>query len=137
MLERVIKHNPSGGMHLFTEELGFAGWEQSHLSKTIPFEQWWNMQHEMLDNTQNVELFVRDSGRYVGGIVLVESEDAQIGKCITLFHQFLLPEYRNMPGLWREMFNICKDLTKSFGYSYMVHSHHIHHNLFKTIYTKV
>lgn len=137
-LELVLQHNPQGGLYLFTEELGRAGYNDSKLSQFYAFEEWWQLQQDMLGDTQNVEIALKNQeNKLVGGVVLVAAEDAQVGPCMTLFHQFLMKPYRGDTAVWRQMYRLAVEVTREAGFSFLVHSHRLSHNVFKTFYRQV
>lgn len=80
--------------------LGVSGWKDSKLASRIPFEDWWESQKEVFSGDHS-KVIIREGAIPVGTMVLVPGIDAQVGHSLLVYHQFLLHEYRGIPGLWR------------------------------------
>lgn len=122
-MEVVTQWHPDGGRGAFTKSLGMAGWEDSKLAQKLTFEDWWKAQREVLLNSENYIITVRDGRKSVGGVVLIPAYDAQVGKAMSVWHQFLKAEYRGSSKLWREVLRAAEACTKHAGLKFIVWSH--------------
>lgn len=113
-----------GGSEGFPESLGLRGWEDSKLCQTVPFNVWWKRQQIIMED-QHFKIIVRDSssGESVGGIVLLEGSDAQVGPALFCWHQYLDECYRNTPGLWRKVMRLAQEACRQSGIKWLIWSH--------------
>lgn len=118
-----LKWFPEGGSEGFPEELGYRGWWDSKLCRTVPFEVWWKRQETVMADL-HCKIIVSDpKGNPCGGIVLIEGMDAQVGPALFCWHQYLDIEYRNSTGLWREVMRKAIEATRQSGLKWLVWSH--------------
>lgn len=123
-MEVVTEWHPDGGLGHYTEDLAKAGWSDSKLAQKIPFEEFWKSQLEVLDYSENYIITVHGSeGVPVGGVVLIPAYDAQVGKAMTVWHQYLKPEHRGSSRLWREVLRASETCTRHAGLRFIVWSH--------------
>lgn len=122
-MEVVTQWNPSGGLGVYSRGLGRAGWKDSILAQKLPFDEWWALQVEVLSSTENYVVSVRDSERVLGGAVLIPTYDAQVGKAMSVWHQFLVPEARGSTRVWREVLRACDAVTRESGLRFLIWTH--------------
>ena len=113
-----------GGSEGFPEALGARGWADSKLCQTVPFRVWWERQEIVMEDV-HAKIIIRDesTGDSVGGVVLLEGSDAQVGPALFCWHQYLDTDYRNTPGLWRKVMRLAIEATRQSGLKWLVWSH--------------
>lgn len=123
-MQIITDWHPDGGLGHYTKELGLAGWEDSKLAQKLPFEDWWAIQCEVLDYTENYVVTLHDAeGVSVGGVVLIPAYDAQVGKALSVWHQFLRTEHRGSAKLWREVLRASEDCARHAGLRFIIWTH--------------
>lgn len=99
-----------------------AGWEDSKLaSAALPWDQWLGVQAILLAEPHTRVEVLNSLGEVVGGVILMETLDAQVGYATAALHQFLLPEYRHQIS-WRKVLRACELVAKE-THSYLIWSH--------------
>lgn len=74
--------------------------------------------------------------RVVGGVIVAEDEDIHVGPCVSVFAQYVLPEYRNRGislALMREAVRIAKEL----GANVLAYTHRKGPWRYETIYRRI
>lgn len=119
-----LQEFPLGGTEGFPQELGLRGWQDSKLCQTVPFATWWERQLEVMAHA-HFKIIVKDepTGDSVGGIVLLEGSDAQVGPALFCWHQYLDEDYRNTPGLWRKVMRLAQEACRQSGLKWLIWSH--------------
>lgn len=122
-MEVVTQWHPNGGRGAFSKKLGRAGWEDSQLAQKMPFEDWWAIQCEVLESSENYVVYLWDGLKVLGGAVLLPTYDAQVGKALSVWHQFLLPEARGSTRAWREVIRACEAAASLAGLRFLIWTH--------------
>lgn len=109
---------------MYPENVWVDGYYDSKLSQSISFEEWRHYQQQVLDGDHH-EVVVKDidSGLVVGGILLTESLDAQVGRCLSAFHQFLLQEYRGSAKVWACALRLAREAAIERDIQFLVWTH--------------
>lgn len=114
---------PEGGTEGYPRSVGEVAWEESHLARSRPFWVWWAEQEAAM-NQPHMKIIVRTpGGEPVGGMFIVEGMDAQVGHCLMAYHQFLLPEARKVPGVWRQVMRDYVQAAKLAGIPWIIWTH--------------
>lgn len=136
MLQIVTLSNPNGGIREADDEAFYRRvWKEFPLCHALPYELWVKNLHEFYEDCPNIEYRIYDSDVLVGHAVIAPTDDIHVGECMSLWHQFMLPEYRNS-GVWKDVFMRAKEVTKLQGYSYLVWTH-IRDNKISCTYRKI
>ena len=117
-----LQHFPEGGQSGFSMHTGLDGWCDSALASKMPFEDWWKVQTAVMAGDHS-KVIIEAPHRDVGGILLVQSVDAQVGECLVAFHQFLHKDYRGASGLWRRVLRLAEQATRDRGLKWLVWTH--------------
>lgn len=113
---------PQGDWGGIPKPLMYQGWLDSELSRSLPFATWMAYQKEIIDANERAVIGLWDGERMVGGIVLIQTMDAQVGPAVIALHQFILPEYRGRFP-YRQVLTEAIKVAKGVGSKYLIWTH--------------
>ena len=124
----VVIH-PEGGSTLASPEFAYEAWRELHLChQVMDFPRWWEYQQELFSMGFNAEIGIYHGSQLIGLAILTEVTDSHVGPHMSIFLQYVLPEHRNQTKLWKQVFNLSKQITKDMNYQYLSWTHMKTHN---------
>lgn len=114
--------HPKGDWGNIPEDILYRGWLDSDLSRSNPYAVWRSYQQALVESTEHAQILLTDNGCVVGGLMLVQTLDAQVGPALIAIHQFILPEYRaEFP--YRKVLNEAKRIASECGSGFLIWTH--------------
>lgn len=72
----------------------------------------------------------------VGGIILAPDLDIHVGRCLSVFAQYVMPEYRNR-GISLRCMRLAEQIAKDMGFPVLAYTHRLGDWRYETIYRKI
>lgn len=114
-------HQPGDWGHI-PEELLYQGWLDSTLARSLPYAAFRAHQQSIIESSEHAQILLYDGETPVGGILLMQTMDAQVGPAVIALHQFILPEYRaSFP--YREVLREAQRIAKGVGSGFLIWTH--------------
>lgn len=82
------------------------------------------------------EIGMHNGDQGVGGILLGPDEDIHVGPCLSVYAQYVLPEYRNR-GISLRCMRLAVRAAIDFGYKVLAYTHRVHDWRYETIYRRL
>lgn len=102
--------------------LMYQGWMDSDLARSLPFGTWWAYQQSMINSSEHAQVLIHVDDKCVGGVMLIETFDAQVGPAVIAIHQFILPEYREMFP-YRKVIREAERVAREAGSKFLIWTH--------------
>lgn len=93
------------------------------------------LQHTLsiLSGLDRFEIAMHNGKHTVGGVILARDNDIHIGDCLSVFAQYVMPEYRNI-GVSMRCMRECYRLTKELEHTHLAYTHRLGDWRYETIY---
>lgn len=72
----------------------------------------------------------------VGGIILAPDLDIHVGQCLSVFAQYVMPEYRNR-GISLRCMRLAEQIAKDMGFPVLAYTHRLGDWRYETIYKRI
>ena len=82
------------------------------------------------------EIGMHNGDQAVGGIILGPDEDIHVGPCLSVYAQYVLPEYRNRGTSLRCM-RLAEQAAITYGYTVLAYTHRVRDWRYETIYRRL
>ena len=82
------------------------------------------------------EIGMHNGTHTVGGIILAADEDIHVGPCLSVFAQYVLPEYRNR-GVSMRCMRLAEQAAKDLGYKVLAYTHRMGDWRYSTTYRRL
>lgn len=82
------------------------------------------------------EIGMHNGVHTVGGIVLAPDEDIHVGPCLSVFAQYVMPEYRNR-GVSLRCMRLAERAAIQLGYTTLAYTHRMGDWRYQTIYRRL
>lgn len=118
-------------------ELFSRAWDECVELQQQSKSEWLGRSILSLQELDRHELFAYADGRVVGGIVLANDPwDSHVGPCVSVFAQYVLPEYR-LQNISPTLMRMATRLAKESGASTLAHTHRIGAWRYSTFYRRL
>jgi len=125
-------HEPLQNVELFER-----AWDECIELQEQPKQVWVGTALAALAELPRYEIFVVQDQRIVGALVLAhDSWDVHVGPCMSVFTQYVLPEYRNS-GVSLTLMRAAIRITRSTGTAVLAYTHRTAPWRYETIYRRV
>ena len=114
-------HQP-GDWGQITESLLYQGWLDSELARSLPYATFRAHQQALIESSEHAQILLLDGGKPVGGIILMQTMDAQVGPAVIALHQFILEEYR-AAFPYRKVLQEAQRIAKGVGSRFLIWTH--------------
>lgn len=117
-------------------ELFERAWDEFIELQVMDKSAW--LQHTLstLSCLDRFEIGVHNGQSIIGGVILARDNDIHIGDCLSVFGQYVLPEFRHT-GVSRRCMVECFSLAKDLGHTHIAYTHRAGDWRYETIYRKV
>lgn len=112
----------AGDWGMIEKGLMYQGWLDSELSRSLPFTTWFAYQQGLIDSQEHAQVLLHVDGKCVGGVMLFETLDAQVGPAVIALHQFILPEYRAVFP-YRKVIREAERVARECGSKFLIWTH--------------
>lgn len=82
------------------------------------------------------EIGMHTGKQTVGGIVLAPDDDIHVGPCLSVFAQYVMPEYRNR-GISLRCMRLAERAAGELGYNMLAYTHRLGDWRYETIYRRL
>ena len=82
------------------------------------------------------EIGMHNGDQAVGGVIIGPDEDIHVGPCLSVYAQYVLPEYRNRGTSMRCM-RMAERAAIHFGYKVLAYTHRVGDWRYETIYRRL
>ena len=82
------------------------------------------------------EIGMHNGAHTVGGVILGPDEDIHVGPCLSVYAQYVLPEYRNR-GTSLHCMRLAERIAKMLGYKVLAYTHRVKDWRYETIYRRL
>lgn len=122
MIQLQSTAHPKGDWGNIPESLLYKGWLDSDLSRSNPYSTWRAYQQALIESTEHAQILLVENGNVVGGVILVQTLDAQVGPALIAIHQFILPEYREVFP-YRKVIKEAMRIASGVGSQFLIWTH--------------
>lgn len=113
---------PAGDWGMIHKDLMYQGWLDSDLARSLPFGTWYSYQESMVNSHEHAQVLIHVDDKCVGGVMLFETLDAQVGPAVIALHQFILPEYRAVFP-YRKVIREAERVARECGSKFLIWTH--------------
>ncbi len=124
------------GAPVSNPELFTTAWAECVELQCQDKAEWTSRTLHVLSSFDRYEVAAVVDGAVIGGVVVAVDEDIHVGPCVSVFAQYVLPEYRNRGAslaCMRESVRLAKEL----GASVLAYTHRIGPWRYETIYRRI
>lgn len=112
-------------------------WDECVELQVTPKDDWVRMALHSLSELDRYEVHAFADGKIVGGLVLAADPwDVHVGPCVSVFAQYVMPEWRNKgasPRMMREAIRVARDC----GAQVLAFTHRVGPWRYQTIYRRL
>jgi GNAT superfamily N-acetyltransferase len=118
-------------------ELFLRAWDECLELQVVDKEAWVaSALHRLTLFDWRYEIGMHNGLHTVGGIVLAPDDDIHVGPCLSVFAQYVMPEYRNR-GVSLRCMRLAERAAKDLGYNTLAYTHRLGDWRYETIYRRL
>lgn len=118
-------------------ELFYRAWDECLESQVVDKERWvGSVLARLAQIDGRYEIGVHNGECTVGGIILAPDDDPHVGECLSVFAQYVMPEYRNL-GVSMYCMRLALRIARDAGYNVLAYTHRVGVGRYETIYRRI
>lgn len=118
-------------------ELFYRAWDECLESQVVDKERWvGSVLSRLAGIDDRFEIGVHNGEHTVGGIILAPDDDVHVGCCMSVFAQYVMPEYRNK-GVSMYCMRLALRVARDAGYKVLAYTHRVGVGRYETIYRRI
>lgn len=133
---RFIKTFRDAGDDIQNLELFATAWDECIELQVRDKDEWLDKTLRTLSRLDRFEIGLFDGARCVGGVVLAQDNDIHIGECLSVYAQYVLPEYRNK-GVSSRCMRECIRIAKELSWTHLAYTHRLGDWRYETVYKAI